>query len=314
MSTNNALRTILRWQLLALAITSVMLCAQPADAVVLVVKSDDLPQYSGPISAFETALDGSTRLIEIGGSRDNGERLLKDAAANDDVEAVFALGSQAAYLSRRLLPKTPLVFAMVLDWTRYELGSGATGVAVEMPVDALFTRFKLLLPQISRIGVIHSERTSKTALRQATDAAASVGIELITEEVRYSEDVAGAYRRIRRDIDALWMLPDPVVISRDNFRYLSQRCSNDNIAFLAFSENFVRAGALLSISPDYTTMGSQAAVLLERMIEDGEKAPPVQAPIGSSLAVNEQVARNLGLEFGPGLMTMADVIVNSGAN
>jgi len=110
------------------------------------------------------------------------------------------------------------------------------------------------------------------------------------------------------------MLPDPVVISRDNFRYLSQRCSNDNVAFLAFSENFVRAGALLSISPDYTTMGSQAAVLLERMIEDGEQSPPVQAPIGSSLVVNERVARDLGLEFGPGLMTMADVIIDSGAN
>jgi len=163
MNTNSALGTILRWQLLALALISMLMSAQPAEAVVLVVKSDDLPQYSGPISAFETALEGSTRLIEIGGSRDKGEKLLKDAAANEKVEAVFALGSQAAYLSRRMLPKTPLVFAMVLDWTRYELGSGATGVAVEMPVDALFTRFKLLLPQIERIGVIHSDRTSKTA-------------------------------------------------------------------------------------------------------------------------------------------------------
>ena len=300
----------------------------PAGAVVLVVKSDGLEQYDAPIRSFKSGVTESTRVIDIEGSRRRGGERLRAVASRTDtsdaepVDAVFALGGQAAYLSRRALPTRPMVFAMVLDWQRYEFTAPAAGISVEIPVDSLFTRFKLLLPGIERLGLIHGGDLSPATLLAAREAAAVLSIELIVESVKYSESVPGAYRRLRRDVDALWMLPDPLVVTLDNFRYLRDRTRRDGVAFLAFSENFVRAGALLSIAPSYRTMGAQAAALLDEL-----RAQPsltrtaaarageirVQQPMGSKLVINADAAQDLGIELDAALLSMADVVVRDTA-
>lgn len=295
----------------ALACMLLTLCAHPSvcEAKILVVKSDALPQYEAPIQAFAASIDDAVEIIDIQGSRERGERLLRSAATDGKVRGIFALGTQAAYLSKRILPSVPMSFAMVLNWDQYQFDGPTTGVSVEIPVDVLFTRFRLLLPHATRIGLIHSERVSEQRLAAARSAARALGMTLVEEKVRFADDVPGAYRRIRSAIDALWMPTDPLVVTRDNFRYLSQRCAKDDVAFLAFSENFVRAGALLSISPDYATMGSQAAVLLERTITTPTSPAEIQAPLGSSLVINAEVAEEIGVDLDAAMLGMADVVV-----
>jgi putative ABC transport system substrate-binding protein len=286
------------------------LCATGASAEIVVITSDELPQYEGPIRAFEQALGAPVRVLDIEGSRETGERVLSRLAEKGDVDGVFSLGSQAAYLTRAMMPTIPMAFAMVLDWQSLPLGGPTTGIAVEIPVDALLTRFKLLLPSIARLGVVYSTMTSPGTLHEARKAAAALQIELVEEDVAHSDDVAGAYRRMRNEIDALWMLPDPIVVTRDNFRYLSARTRKDGVAFLAFSENFVRAGALLSIGPHYETMGAQAVVLLEHLMKSPTAPPPVQPPLGTTLAVNVETADAIGLDLDPGILGMADLVVD----
>jgi len=278
---------------------------------VLVVTSDDLPQYRQPADAFVAAHTGEVRVIDIGGSKESGLNRIRQAMAEGPVDAVFAVGAQAAWLSREVLPDVPLAFAMVIDWQRYGLGENASGISVELPVDALLTRFKLLLPGMRRLGIIYSDQAPSRTLADAATAAAELDIELVRHTVSHSEDVPGAYRRIRSEIDALWMVPDPVVVTHDNFRYLANRTLHDGIAFLGFSENFVRAGALLSVSPDYATMGAQAAALLDEIASTKFATPTVQAPIGSSLVVNAETARALGIDVDMNMLSLADKVIES---
>lgn len=301
-------------QLAALAIASII-AVTPASAVrpsrVLVVTSDGLPQYRQPVEAFVAAHSGEVRVIDIGASKESGRDRIRRAVAEGPIDAVFAVGAQAAWLSREVLPNIPLAFAMVIDWQRYGLEETASGISVELPVDALLTRFKLLLPGIRRLGIIYSDQAPSRTLTDAESAAAELDIELVPHEVSHSEDVPGAYRRIRSEIDALWMVPDPVVVTHDNFRYLANRTSHDHIAFLAFSENFVRAGALLSVSPDYATMGSQAAALVDALASPQSTTPTVQAPIGSSLVINAETARALGIDVDMNMLSLADKVIDS---
>ena len=292
-----------------------LLLPGPAHADVLVVKSDDLVQYDAPIAAFREHTRQPSRVLDIEGSREAGVRELDDIRGNENLTAVFALGGQAAHLARHQMPRHPLVFAMVLDWQRHRFTAPSAGVAVEIPVAALFTRYKLLLPHIERIGVIHSAGVSPASLADAREAAAALGMELVEQRVRYGDAVPGAYRRMRRSVDALWMLPDPIVVTRENFRYLRDRTRADEIAFLAFSENFVRAGALLSISPSYATMGAQAAALLAELIGNPTSPgsePRVQHPLGSKLVINSDTASALGIELDASLLSMADDVVEDG--
>jgi len=292
-----------------LAVAVCLPAASSAD--VLIVKSETLPQYDAPASAFRSATGHETFEVSIAGSREEGERRLRKAVAGRDIDAVYALGARASYLARVVLPDSPLVFSMVVDWHRYDLDRGATtGVALEMPVDALFTRFKLMLDGLDTVGVVYSKSTAPALIADARAAAELLGIELVEEEVANGDEVAGAYRRMRTEIDALWMVPDPVVVTRDNFAYLTDRCRNDGVSFLAFSENFVRAGALLSVAPSYETMGAQAAVLLEKLLAAPDSPPDVQSPVGSNLVVNARTAAALGFDLNATTIGMADVIVD----
>ncbi len=298
----------LTW-LLALSLSLVP--ANRAGAVVLVVASDDLPQYREPIEAFEASSSRRVQLIDIDGSRERGEDLLRAAARRNDIEGVFALGGQAAHLSRQLLGSRPLVFALVLDPSPFASMSpeaAVAGISVEMPADALLTRFKLLLPQIRRVGMIHGPETPARLLAEASAASAALGLELVAEKIERSDEVAGAYRRMRTEIDALWMVPDAVVVTRENFAHLVERTRADGIAFLAFSENFVRAGALLSIAPSYATMGSQAAVLLDHVVSSGTGGD-LQSPLGSKLVVNADTAKAIGIDLDAATLGMADLVV-----
>lgn len=299
---------------LAAFAVALVLAVTPASAVrhsrVLVVTSNDVPQYRQPVEAFVAAHTGDVRVIDIGGSKESGRDRIRRAVTERPVDAVFAVGAQAAWISREVLPDVPLAFAMVLDWQRYGLGANASGISVELPVDALLTRFKLLLPSLRRLGIITSDQASSVTLADAGAAAAELGIELVREAVSVSEDVPGAYRRIRSTIDALWMIPDPIVVTHDNFRYLANRTLHDDIAFLAFSENFVRAGALLSVSPDYATMGSQAAALIDRVVATKVGSSTVQAPIGSSLVINAKTARELGIDVDMNMLSLADKVID----
>jgi putative ABC transport system substrate-binding protein len=295
----------------ALMAAALWLMAEPAAARVLIIQSDELPQYDAPTAAFQQAAGTDTVVVNIAGSRDHGERRLREAVAADSPRAVYALGAQAAYLARQVLPDTPMVFSMVVGWQRYGFERGpVTGVAVEIPVEALFTRFKLMLPGLDRLGVIYSTSTDAKLIERAREAAAELKIELVEEDVLASDEVPGAYRRMHTEIDALWMLPDPVVVTRTNFAHLAEQTRKHDVMFLAFSENFVRAGALLSVAPSYATMGWQAAALLERLLADPDNPPAVQPPMGSKLVVNAETARGLDLDLDAATIGMADEIVD----
>ncbi len=282
-------------------------------ATVLIVKSHDIPQYQAPIDAFRLAAGADTKVVEMRGSRSAGETAVRKALEADRPDAILALGGQAAWLSRRVLPDTPLVFAMVLGWERYGLGDGpVTGVAVEIPARDVLTRLKLVFPHVKKVGLITSGHTLAQRTEAIRRAAGELALDMVEERVRHSDDVPGAYRRMRTDIDALWMLPDPVVVTRDNFAYLEERSKHDGVAFLAFSENFVRAGALVSVSPSYKTMGSQAATLLARLLEDTGRPPTVQTPLGSRLVINADTLEILGLAIDSDTIKMADTVIGPG--
>ncbi len=293
-----------------LVAATIGISAPAASATVLIVKSDDLVQYNQPIESFRSRIGQPVTIVNLAGDDSNGERILNRYTRGLKVDAIFTLGGRAAYLARKVFPATPTVFAMVLNRDRVDLSGPVTGVDVQLPVESLLARFKLLMPGLRRIGVIHSSALGKPAVERLLRAASSFQVEVVTAMVRHSDDVAGAYRRIRKEIDALWMVPDPVVVTRDNFAYLSRRTRNDGIAFLAFSENFVRAGALMSVSPSYDTIGEQAAVLLERLLESPDQPPAVQAPLGARLVVNAPVATALGLDTKTDLLGNADMLID----
>ena len=116
--------------------------------------------------------------------------------------------------------------------------------------------------------------------------------------------VLESYQAIKDKIDVLWMLPDPSVINDNNFLYLAEKTIEDKLPFIVYSENFVKAGGLFSISPNYSTVGSQLAIMVQKVLEDSlsPKDIPISPIIGTYLTVNRTVLRKVGLKINEALI------------
>lgn len=84
----------------------------------------------------------------------------------------------------------------------------------------------------------------------------------------------------------------------------------NNLPFLAVSEIFVEAGALASLSPDYTDVGHQGCQLASE-IESGRKSPTgieILSPAKVNLAINLKTAGKIGLSLPAEILKTANKV------
>jgi putative ABC transport system substrate-binding protein len=149
---------------------------------------------------------------------------------------------------------------------------------------------------------------SQELIKRAEEISAGLGIELVSVQVASEREVKKAWDRVKNQIDALWMVADPVVITRDNFEFLQKQTLRQKIPFMGYSESFVKAGALLSVSPDYETIGSQAASIAVQILEDKQKPWDIQItePIGTIITLNKSTAKKLRLPLNDMILSLAN--------
>lgn len=280
---------------------------------VVVLLSADRQAYQQPVEAFTDAIDVPVQVVDLQGkARSSTGEALIEAVATAKPPLVFALGADAAHLARQALPNVPIVFAVVINWKQSRLkdSPNVTGVALEVPAEVQFTQLKLVAPHIDRVAVIHSA-ASDLVVAQAASIAKNVNVELVPVRVESRDEVESAWKSVRRKVDALWMVPDGKVLDRDTFNYLKDATLDAGVCFMGFSDSFVEAGCLLSLSADYDGLGAQAGLLARRIL-DGEVVPadhPVEQPVSTFLTLNVAAAEEIGLELDEDILDIADHLV-----
>ena len=106
-----------------------------------------------------------------------------------------------------------------------------------------------------------------------------------------------ALAALKGKVDLLLTFPDPDLYNPVTIKPLILNALENRLPVVGFSPAFVRAGAVAGIYPDYRETGRQAAELVLRALH-GEERVAGDGPAKVRVAVNERVARLLGIEFG----------------
>ena len=290
---------------------ALLLSADAADVVVL--RSDSVAAYDTPAQAIVQAVQGQGRTVQVVDIR--GDRELADAAvvelSKEPPTVVVALGAKAAYAAHEGVPEIPLVFAMVPQPERYGISGGhITGVSQDVAPAELMAQLHLFTPDVHRIGMILSTENAGGDVERAMAAADAAAFQLKVLRVHGERDVRGAFLGMRDDIDAIWLVPDPEVITPENFRFLREETGRYGMPIIASSEVLVQAGALMCVAPDYEQVGQQAAGLALRIV--GGESPvdlPVEEPAAVRVVLNRATLDGLGLEIEPMLLDFVDEVV-----
>jgi ABC-type uncharacterized transport system substrate-binding protein len=305
--------------LLALAVGACAPAALPVQRVVpdraqngthtLVMVSELNPIYDEVLTGFEAAHTG--RITVLSGV--NGDRVsvasVRATLEREAPDLVFTLGDAATRLARDAHLKQPVLFAMVVNPDDLELISTGHffGVSMVTPPGAAFTRFKGITPGLARVLAPYNTDSVKTALSLAQTELASLGVALIPVGVADLDDLKHALKEREVDYDAVWMVPDPVVVNRASFDFMRDTLRAAKKPLLTtVSEKFTRAGALMSVSADFKGMGSLAALLAYRVLKQGQLVASVglRPPVGAKLSINLSVAAEQKIALSPQVMMM----------
>jgi len=280
---------------------------------VCVLQSSDRHAYQVPVRPFSEEIGAPVNVVSLGRKgRRRHRRAIMEAVRASRPPLIFALGVDAVRLARRFVPEAPVVFGVVINWKHFRLKElpQTTGIALEIPPEAQLTQLKLVAPDVRRVGVIYS-RASTEVVARAREIAKHVDVKLVEAEVKGAGEVKGAWRRIRRKVDALWMVPDGQALDTESFAYLRSATVDAGVCFVGFSDKFVQAGCLMSLAADYEGIGSQAGLLARRIL-DGEVDPAthdVEEPVSTVMTLNVATAREIGLDLSDNALDLADELV-----
>ena len=184
-------------------------------------------------------------------SGDSAASSLREKVAQLAPKVMVTAGSRSTRLAKSLEMNIPIVFSSVLSpvtsglVASYEYpGELLTGASLDIDVNIQLERFKRLVPETKKIGVLYSECTSYM-VQQSLDWASKHSLEIVSFEVKSPKDVPTGIDSLTRSCDGLWAIPDELIYTPQSTKFILLESFRNMIPIMGFSPSFVQSGALL---------------------------------------------------------------------
>jgi putative ABC transport system substrate-binding protein len=152
-----------------------------------------------------------------------------------------------------------------------------------------------------------SEQRGGKAFLSAQGGAIGLQIQILNASTK--DEIEAAFVTLVRDqIDALFVIPDPLFISqRDQFATLTARY---RIPATFSTREEVEAGGLMSYGSDFQAMWRQLGIYTGQILKGAKPADlPVMQSTKFELVINLKTAKTLGLTIPPGVLSIADEVI-----
>jgi putative ABC transport system substrate-binding protein len=238
------------------------------------------------------------------------------------VAVIATLGTpQVALAAKAATTTIPIVFSEGDDPVRLGLvaslarpGGNATGINF-LGTEVAAKRLRLLhelVPKAVRVAVLVNP--SNTAITDATlrgtkEAAATLGLQIQILNASSIGEIEAAFATLVRErFDALFVAGDAFFGSRRaQFATLTAR---DRIPATFSVREIVEAGGLMSYGTDFPDSFRQVGVYTGKILKGAKPAElPVLQSTKFEFVINSQTARALGIEVPPGVLSIADEVI-----
>ena len=234
------------------------------------------------------------------------------------VDVIVTHGEPNISAAKQATSVIPIVFALATD----PIGSGfvaslsrpggnVTGLSIQSP-DLVGKRLELMqeiVPRVRRLAVMADGNPGTILETSAVQAAArTLGLDVVTMNIRRAEEIAPAFDTIKGRVDALYICAVPLV--NTNRVHISALALAARLPTVNGFREAVEAEALMSYGPNFPDLFRRTADYVEKILRGGKPADiPVEQPTKYDLVVNLKTAKALGLtihEFIPSARRRGD--------
>ena len=263
-------------------------------------------------------IENRTVAIEYRWAEGRDERFAEIAAEfiRLKVDVIVTNGTPSAIAAKKATAVIPIVIAGAGDLVGTGLvaslarpGGNVTGLSMQAP-DLAGKRIEMLreiLPGLRTVAILANigNPNSMLEMGEAHAAARTIGLDVVTSEIRRAEDIAPVFEALKGHADVLYVCADPLLTTnriRINTSALGLRLPTMH----GFRE-FAEAGGLMSYGPNFPDLHRRAADLVDKILRGAKPGDiPVEQPTKFDLIINLTTAKALGLEVPPSLLARAD--------
>ncbi len=302
--------------LIVLIVAGPCLSSQTRSGPIAILLSDSEEAYSQPAASFAAEI-GELQQVDTfnlqGDPRKNPG--LKAELFSSNPSLIFVLGAKAAFMAKiwtKNRQDIPVIFAMVLNWQRYNLLEGQdnmTGIKPNVSPGTQFINMTTFIPRAQKIGVVYSQQ-SANLVSEAQSAAELLEMELVAKSISNADDFRRAFDGISNEVDVYWVLNDPIIYGLKNISWLAGRCIKTKLACLGQSKNIAELGLVFAVNSDIVNIGIQAASMARNILL-GNQTPKeigVMSPLGTNIQINLKTARKIGLNVSQDVLGMATTV------
>ncbi|WP_138159576.1 ABC transporter substrate-binding protein [Peptoniphilus catoniae] len=211
----------------------------------------------------------------------------------------------------------PVIYTAISDPVAAQLANedgssvgNITGTSDKLPIDAQLKMIREVLPDAKKIGVLYttSEANSISMIETYKELAPKYDFELVTESVTTTADIPLATDSILSKVDALTNLTDNTVVN--SLPTIMDKAKAKNIPIFGSEIEQVKIGCLASEGIEYVSLGEQTGAMAAKVLKGEAKAQdmPFELISNSSLYLNKEVAKELGIEFSDSLINRASEV------
>ena len=263
---------------------------------ILAVQSIRVAPYEKALKGFESVCNLHVRRLVLSDYEDID---IAHEIKSLHPDMILAIGVTALAKVKHI-KKIPIIYFMVLDpkavisFTEKNI----SGVSMNIPQKDQLSVIVKLFPDTKDIGIIYNPQKTGFMVKRAETAAWNTGINLIKKTVNTPKNVASRMMEMQGKIDLFWLLPDTTVLTPETINFLFLFSMNNKIPVIAFSENYLGMGALLSIGIDSYDIGRQAGELGNIFFKGNKKLfnqhIDARKPV---ISLNKKIADKLGIKI-----------------
>jgi putative ABC transport system substrate-binding protein len=301
---------------------------QSALPVIGLLKNTSAEASMLQVSAFRRGLsemgyeEGRNVGIDYRYADNHYDRLFELAAdlVRRQVNLIMAAGDNPALAAKAATPMIPIVFAVAGDPVQLAVvanlnrpGGNVTGVSF---FSSTITPKRLglvheLVPKVTKVSLLlnPSNASAEAELKEAQAAATELGCELLVAKAANPTDIDTAFATIRqRGAGVVLVAGDALFINRrDQIISLAARYTLPAIYNL---REYTEAGGLMSYGADILDIYRQAGVYAGRILRGVKPSDlPIMLPTKFPLVINLKTAKALGLIVSPGVLAIADELI-----
>lgn len=234
-----------------------------------------------------------------------------------NVDVILAGSTQGIRAAQHATQTIPIVMTTVGDpvgpgfvASLARPGGNITGLTIQAP-ELIAKRLQLLkeaVPHSSRVAVLWDSRVPHEVegYKEAVGAASSLGLTLLSFDVKRAEDLEPAFAAMARDM-ANGVLVFENAITVNNSKRVVDLALKHGLPGAYGLRDFGVAGGLLVYGPVRADNYRRAAVFVDKILKGAKPADlPVEQPTKFELVVNLKAARAHGLTLPPSLLIRAD--------